>query len=149
MDYANFEDYWQPFLGGQGPVDFANLAPALNVRLKETARDAYCSGSPDGPQSLTAPAWAVRGKGAVRPAPVFDLSARGMHRYRVIGYDAKGERLFTLRVEALTKTDARLMALALLRRNRSGAALANRAERLVVRRDSADDRFSRPGITAG
>jgi hypothetical protein len=62
-----------------------------------------------------------------------------MHRYRVIGYDAKGERLFTLRVEALTKTDARLMAMALLRRNRSGAALANRAERLVVRRDSADE----------
>jgi hypothetical protein len=62
-----------------------------------------------------------------------------MHRYRVIGYDAKGERLFTLRVEALTKTDARLLAMALLRRNRSGAALANRAERLVVRRDSADE----------
>jgi hypothetical protein len=62
-----------------------------------------------------------------------------MHRYRVIGYDAKGERLFTLRVEALTKTDARLMAMALLRRNRSGAALANRAERLVVRRDSPDE----------
>jgi hypothetical protein len=60
-----------------------------------------------------------------------------MHRYRVIGYDANGERLFTLRVEALTKTDARLMAL--LRRNRSGAALANRAEKLVVRRDSADE----------
>jgi hypothetical protein len=62
-----------------------------------------------------------------------------MHRYRVIGYDAKEERLFTLRVEALTKTDARLMAMALLRRNRSGAALANRAEKLVVRRDSADE----------
>jgi hypothetical protein len=62
-----------------------------------------------------------------------------VHRYRVIGYDANGERLFTLRVEALTKTDARLMAMALLRRNRSGAALANRAEKLVVRRDSADE----------
>jgi hypothetical protein len=61
-----------------------------------------------------------------------------MHRYRVIGYDSKGERLFTLRVEALTKTDARLMAMALLRRNGSGAALANRTEKLVVRTDSAD-----------
>jgi len=60
-----------------------------------------------------------------------------MHRYRVIGYDAEGERLFTLRVEALTKTDARLTAMALLRRNRSGAALANRADKLVVRRESA------------
>ena len=62
-----------------------------------------------------------------------------MHRYRVIGYDANGERLFTLRVEALTKTDAKLMAMALLRRNGSGAALANRAEELVVRRDSAGE----------
>jgi hypothetical protein len=61
-----------------------------------------------------------------------------MHRYRVIGYDSKGERLFTLRVEALTKTDARLMAMALLRRNGSGAALANRTEKLVVRTYSAD-----------
>jgi hypothetical protein len=62
-----------------------------------------------------------------------------MHRYRVIGYDAKGERLFTLRVEALTKTDARLMAMALLRRSGSGAALADRAEKLVVRQDGAGD----------
>jgi hypothetical protein len=60
-----------------------------------------------------------------------------MHRYRVIGYDAKGERLFTLRVEALTKTDARLMAMALLRRSGSGAALVDRAEKLVVRHDGA------------
>jgi SAM-dependent methyltransferase len=64
MDYANFEDYWQPFLGGQGPVGvyFANLDPALKARLKEAVHDAYCSGSPDGPRSLTASAWAVRGK---------------------------------------------------------------------------------------
>jgi SAM-dependent methyltransferase len=64
MEYANFEDYWQPFLGGQGPVGtyFTNLAPALNARIKEAVRDAYCSGSPDGPRSLTASAWAVRGK---------------------------------------------------------------------------------------
>jgi SAM-dependent methyltransferase len=64
MDYENFEDYWQSFLGGQGPVGtyFANLAPALNARIKEAVRDAYCSGSPDGPRSLTASAWAVRGK---------------------------------------------------------------------------------------
>jgi hypothetical protein len=63
MDYANFEDYWQPFLGGQGPVGtyFTNLAPALKARIKEAVRDAYCSGSPDGPRSLTASAWAVQG----------------------------------------------------------------------------------------
>ena len=64
MDYADFEDYWQPFLGGQGPVGtyFANLAPARKAQIKEAVRDAYCSGSPDGPRSLTASAWAVQGK---------------------------------------------------------------------------------------
>jgi ubiquinone/menaquinone biosynthesis C-methylase UbiE len=64
MDYTNFEDYWQPFLGGQGPVGayFTALAPALKARIKEAVRDAYCSGSPDGPRSLTASAWAVQGK---------------------------------------------------------------------------------------
>jgi len=62
-----------------------------------------------------------------------------MHRYRVIGYDAKGERLFTLRVEALTKTDARLTAIEVLRRNASGAALADRADKLVVRPEGADE----------
>jgi SAM-dependent methyltransferase len=64
MDYENFEDYWQPFLGGQGPVGtyFANLTPALNARIKDAVRDAYCSGAPDGPRSLTATAWAVQGK---------------------------------------------------------------------------------------
>ena len=63
MDYENFEDYWQPFLGGQGPVGayFANLTPDLSARIKEAVRDAYCSGSPDGPRSLTASAWAVQG----------------------------------------------------------------------------------------
>ena len=64
MEYENFEDYWQPFLAGQGPVGayFANLAPALNARIKAAVRDAYCSGAPDGPRSLAACAWAVRGK---------------------------------------------------------------------------------------
>jgi hypothetical protein len=47
MDFANFEDYWQPFLGGQGPVGayFAQLAPELEVQIKQAVRDAYCSGA--------------------------------------------------------------------------------------------------------
>src|SRR5215510_11972493 len=64
MDYENFEDYWQPFLGGQGPVGayFADLAPDLKARIKEAVRDAYYSGSPDWLRSLTASAWAVQVK---------------------------------------------------------------------------------------
>ena len=63
-DYADFDDYWRPLLGGQGPVGtyFANLAPDLKARIREAVFDAYCSGAPDGPRSLTATAWAVRGK---------------------------------------------------------------------------------------
>jgi SAM-dependent methyltransferase len=63
-DYADFDDYWQPLLGGQGPVGtyFANLAPDLRARIREAVFDAYCSGAADGPRSLTATAWAVRGK---------------------------------------------------------------------------------------
>ena len=62
MEFANFDDYWQPFLGGQGPVGayFAALAPELRVCIKEAVRDAYCCGAPDGERSMTATAWAVR-----------------------------------------------------------------------------------------
>ena len=63
MDYADFADYWEPLLGGQGPVGtyVGRLAPALRNRIQEAVRLAYLSGGPDGPRSLTATAWAVRG----------------------------------------------------------------------------------------
>jgi SAM-dependent methyltransferase len=64
MDYANFDDYWQPLLGGQGPVGSyaAKLEPALRGRIEDAVRAAYLSGAPDGPRSLTATAWAVRAR---------------------------------------------------------------------------------------
>jgi SAM-dependent methyltransferase len=63
MTYANFDDYWQPLLGGQGPVGtyVAALEPNLRDRIEQAVRLAYCSGAPDGERSLTATAWAVRG----------------------------------------------------------------------------------------
>jgi SAM-dependent methyltransferase len=63
MDYANFDDYWQPLLGGQGPVGtyLVGLAPELRARVEQAVRIAYCSGAPDGERSMTATAWAVRG----------------------------------------------------------------------------------------
>lgn len=63
MDYANFADYWEPLLGGQGPVGtyVAGLKPDLRATVKGRVRAAYLSGAPDGPRSLTATAWAVRG----------------------------------------------------------------------------------------
>lgn len=59
--FASFEDYWQPFLGGQGP------APAYAMSLHETARarlrDRLRGRLPaqsDGSISLIARAWATR-----------------------------------------------------------------------------------------
>ena len=60
--FANFEDYWRPFLGGQGP------APAYAMALDESARarlhDRIRERLPqkaDGSIALTARAWAVKG----------------------------------------------------------------------------------------
>jgi len=63
MNYANFDDYWEPLLGGQGPVGtFAAGVPEDTRRqLKTAVRAAFLCGRPDGPRSLTATAWAVRG----------------------------------------------------------------------------------------
>ena len=59
--FADFDDYWMPFLSGQGPAPgyCATLAPprleALGDRLREEL-------APDGgPIDLTARAWAVKG----------------------------------------------------------------------------------------
>jgi SAM-dependent methyltransferase len=63
-DFASFEDYWQPLLGGQGPVGqyFQRLAPDVKARIRDAVCDAYRSGAPDGERSFTATAWAVRGR---------------------------------------------------------------------------------------
>jgi SAM-dependent methyltransferase len=63
MEYADFNDYWEPLLGGQGPVGsyVENLQPRHRRQIEERVRAAFLSGAPDGPRSLTATAWAVRG----------------------------------------------------------------------------------------
>jgi SAM-dependent methyltransferase len=60
--FRNFDDYWSPFLGGQGP------APSYAMSLDEEGRTALREKirvslpvSPDGSIALTARAWAVRG----------------------------------------------------------------------------------------
>ena len=64
MNYSNFDDYWHPLLGGQGPFGtyIATLTVEMRHKIEEAVRRAYCSGAPDGERSLTATAWAVRGR---------------------------------------------------------------------------------------
>jgi len=59
--FASFEDYWQPFLGGQGPAPAyaMSLGETARARLRDRIRDRLPS-TADGSIPLTARAWAVR-----------------------------------------------------------------------------------------
>jgi SAM-dependent methyltransferase len=60
--FASFEEYWRPFLGGQGPAPAYAMAldePA-RARLRDRIRERMPR-QPDGSIALTARAWAVRG----------------------------------------------------------------------------------------
>lgn len=57
--FADFDDLWTPFLGGQGaaPTYLESLDPETQIRIREVVR----AGLPlQGPIELTARAWAVR-----------------------------------------------------------------------------------------
>ena len=60
--FRDFDDYWTPFLGGQGPAPgyAMSLNEADRSRLRERIRAALPR-RPDGAISLSARAWAVRG----------------------------------------------------------------------------------------
>jgi SAM-dependent methyltransferase len=60
--FTDFEDYWRPFLGGQGPAP--GYVASLTEEHRRTLRDLLrvrLPVSPDGSIPLTARAWAVRG----------------------------------------------------------------------------------------
>lgn len=60
--FTDFDDFWTPFLGGQGPAPgyAMALAPQQRDRLREELRAALPVGA-DGSIALVARAWAVRG----------------------------------------------------------------------------------------
>jgi hypothetical protein len=60
--FADFDDYWRPFLGGQGPAPayVASLPEDRRTALRERLR-AELPAAPDGTIDLVARAWAVRG----------------------------------------------------------------------------------------
>lgn len=59
--FANFDDYWQPFLGGQGPAPAyaMSLDEQARGRLRDRLREQIPAGA-DGTISLIARAWAIR-----------------------------------------------------------------------------------------
>jgi SAM-dependent methyltransferase len=72
MVFTDFDDYWQPLLGGQGPAAtyVTSLSADHRSRLRGELRDRLPVET-DGSITLGARAWAVRGSSPVRPtAPV-------------------------------------------------------------------------------
>jgi hypothetical protein len=61
--FAGFDDYWEPFLQGQGPAGayVATLPLGERDQLRERLRRRLLGAGPDRPIVLTARAWAVRG----------------------------------------------------------------------------------------
>jgi hypothetical protein len=60
--FANFRDYWEPFLGGTGPAPsyIASLDAERREMLSRTLEESLPQ-EPDGTIALTAGAWAIRG----------------------------------------------------------------------------------------
>ncbi len=63
MDFTSFDDYWSPFLSGQGPSGSyaVSLAPDRQQALRERLRVQLLGAKSDRPFTLQARAWAVRG----------------------------------------------------------------------------------------
>ena len=60
--FRDFDDFWEPFLGGQGPAPtyVASLDPDRRTELASLLRSRLAQGA-DGSISLSARAWAVKG----------------------------------------------------------------------------------------
>jgi hypothetical protein len=68
--FRDFDDYWSPFLGGQGPAPAyaMSLPEDRRLALREVVRSTLPI-APDGTIRLTARAWAVRGSKLDATAP--------------------------------------------------------------------------------
>jgi len=60
VDYADFDDYWEPFTGGGGPASGA-FYDALDDAGKATLRDTVRASLPEAPFTLPARAWLALG----------------------------------------------------------------------------------------
>ena len=64
MDFANFADYWQPLLAGEGTLGkyVVGLSGMELDRLRDALRDSYCAGQPDGERNFACTAQVARGR---------------------------------------------------------------------------------------
>lgn len=64
MSFASFDDYWAPFLGGQGPAGayVATLPGDRRAALRERLLKRLADGDENRPFTLEARAWAARGE---------------------------------------------------------------------------------------
>ena len=60
VDYADFDDYWEPFAGGAGPATTA-FYESLDDAGRATLRDKVRASLPEGPFTLPARAWLALG----------------------------------------------------------------------------------------
>ena len=63
LAFTSFDDYWGPFLGGQGPAGAyaASLPESRRDALAARLRDRLLGGRQDGPFTLQGRAWTVKG----------------------------------------------------------------------------------------
>lgn len=63
-EFADFDDYWAPMDGKDGPIPnyLRGTAPEMQDRIKEAVRRAYLDGEANGPRSYTATTWVVSGR---------------------------------------------------------------------------------------
>ena len=63
IEFSSFEDFWSPFLLGEGPHGqyVTKLTEPARAALQEHVRRAYLANRPDGPRSFVSVAWACRG----------------------------------------------------------------------------------------
>jgi ubiquinone/menaquinone biosynthesis C-methylase UbiE len=63
MEFSSFDDYWSPFISGEGPQGqfVSGLSEAARATLKDHLARAYIANRPDGPRSFACVSWACRG----------------------------------------------------------------------------------------
>ena len=63
MPFESFDDFWKPFLGGQGPAGAyaVSLSEPRRAALEAALRKRLLGSKPDGPFTLQGRVWAVKG----------------------------------------------------------------------------------------